>query len=214
MSRSTNSRGGGFGRRLGRSLACQLPLPSPSLHALILFVKRALPPITYSFLITLYAFCLTACVPPLPEDGLLTYQTLEQKNDSAYSLQEQYTSLEPGLVVIDSEDSRSQYENWFGEKGRKALGKLNFSSRLAIGVFQGWQTTSGYGVEIERITRVGDIVTVEVQFTQPGLGGATGAITSPYQLVRVDKAGAWHAGIIYQLIVNGEIIAVYPTPEP
>ncbi|MCB9136278.1 MAG: protease complex subunit PrcB family protein [Anaerolineales bacterium] len=162
----------------------------------------------------LLAFLLTACLPPLPEDGSLIFQTLEQKNDSAYSLQEQYTPLEPGLVVIDSEDSRAQYENWFGEKGRKALGKLNFTTRLAIGVFQGWQTTGGYGVEIERITRTADVVTVVARFTEPGLGGATGAITSPYQLVRVDKAGDWHTRITYQLVINGEIIAVFPTPEP
>lgn len=160
-------------------------------------------------------FLLPACLPPLPEDGSLTFQTLEQKNDSAYSLQEQYNALEPGLVVIDGEESRARYEVWFGEKGRSALANLNFGTRLAVGIFQGWKTTGGYGVEIERITRVGDVVTVVARFDEPvGGAGSGGSITSPYHLVRVNKAGDWHAGITYELVVAGEVVAVFPTPEP
>jgi hypothetical protein len=176
-------------------------------------VKRTFSLSVSFLLIPLYAFLLAACLPALPEDGSLTFQTLEQKNASAYSLQEQYTALEPGLVVMDSEDSRARYEGWFGEKGRKSLADLNFGTRVAIGVFQGWKTTSGYGVEIERIFRVEGVVTVMARFTEAGAGAAH-AITSPYQLVRVTKAGDWHAGITYELIVNGEVIAVFPTPEP
>ncbi|GAB4578455.1 MAG: hypothetical protein Fur0022_11900 [Anaerolineales bacterium] len=165
-------------------------------------------------MIAVFCLFLTACIPPLPEDGSLTFQTLEQKNDSAYSLQEQYTALEPGLIVIDNEESQARYERWFGEKGRNALSDLNFGTRLALGVFQGWKTSGGYGVEIERITRVGEVVTVVARFNEPALGGAGGAITSPYHLVRVNKAGEWRPGITYQLVVAGEVVAVFPTPEP
>lgn len=176
-------------------------------------MKRTFP-LLASLLITLYSFLLSACVPPLPEDGSLTFQTLEQKNDAAYSLQEQYTALEPALIVIDNEEARARYEVWFGEKGRKALADLNFGTRLGIGVFQGWKTTDGYGVEIERVVRVGDVVTVTARFTEPGGSGAASAITSPYQLVRVNKAGDWGAGLTYELVVDGEVLAVYPTPKP
>ncbi|HNB53304.1 MAG TPA: protease complex subunit PrcB family protein [Anaerolineales bacterium] len=171
-------------------------------------------PLLACFIVTLYAFLLAACVPPLPEDGSLTFQTLEQKNDSAYSLQEQYTALEPALIVIENEEARARYEVWFGEKGRKSLADLNFGTRLAIGVFQGWKTSGGYGVEIERITREGDVVTVTARFTETRLNGPANAITSPYQLVRVNKAGDWNAGITYELVVAGEVVAVFPTPEP
>lgn len=192
------------------------PCPSVKNHPpcdLNSLVKHTFP-LLASLLITLYAFLLSACVPPLPEDGSLTFQTLEQKNDAAYSLQEQYTALEPALIVIDNEEARARYEVWFGEKGRKALADLNFGTRLGIGVFQGWKTTDGYGVEIERVVRVGDVVTVTARFTEPGVGGAASAITSPYQLVRVNKAGDWGAGLTYELVVDGEVLAVYPTPEP
>ncbi|NUM48696.1 MAG: protease complex subunit PrcB family protein [Anaerolineales bacterium] len=177
-------------------------------------MKRNFSLLAILFLIPLYAFLLSACIPPLPEDGSLTFQTLEQKNDAAYSLQEQYTALEPALIVIENEETLARYEGWFGEKGRKALSKLNLTTRLALAVFQGWKTTGGYGVEIERITRAGDVVTVVARFAEPGLGGGANAITSPYQLVRVDKAGAWGAGITYELVVEGNVVAVFPTPEP
>ena len=174
-------------------------------------MKRAqLIPVS-CFLLTLL---FTACIPPLPEDGSLSFQTIEQKNDSVYSLQEQYTALEPGLFVIDSEESRERYEVWFGEKGRGQLNRMSFGTAIAVVVFQGWQTTGGYGVVIERVTRVGDVVTVVARFDKPGLGSGTGAITSPYQLVRVNKAGNWHDGITYELVVAGEVVAVFPMPEP
>jgi len=179
-------------------------------------VKRALPIPSSFFLLPISFFLLTllpACIPPLPEDGSLSYQTIEQKNDSAYSLQEQYTALEPGLVVMDGEESRERYEVWFGEKGRGQLGKMSFTTQIALAVFQGWQTAGGYGVEIERIVRVGDLVKVVARFDETSWGGAAG-ITSPYQLVRVNKAGDWHDGITYELVVEGEAVAVFPTPEP
>jgi hypothetical protein len=157
---------------------------------------------------------LTACIPALPPDGSLSFQTIEQKNDSAYSLQEQFTALEPGLVVIDSEESRKRFEVWFGEKGRGALERMSFSTTIAVAVFQGWKNESGYGVEVERVVRVGDVVTVAARFIQSGLGGSPLAVTSPYQLIRVSKAGEWHAGITYELVVAGEVVAVFPTPEP
>jgi len=166
-------------------------------------------------LLFLFFLVLTACIPPLPEDGSLSFQTIEQKNDSAYSLQEQYTALEPGLVVIDSEESRERYEVWFGEKGRGQLGRMNFGTTIGVAIFQGWKNEAGYGVEVERVVRVGDVVTVAARFAQPELGGGSSpAVTSPYQLIRVSKAGEWHAGITYELVVEGEIVAVFPTPEP
>ncbi|HLF89940.1 MAG TPA: protease complex subunit PrcB family protein [Anaerolineales bacterium] len=178
-------------------------------------MKRAPLLTAYCLLITSYCLLLlSACIPPLLEDGSLSFQTIEQKNDSAYSLQEQYTALEPGLFVIDGEESRARYEVWFGEKGRGQLDRMNFGTVIAVAVFQGWQTTGGYGIEIERIIRVGDVVTVVARFDKPGLGNGNGAITSPYQLVRVSKAGNWHEEIAYELVVAGEVVAVFPTPEP
>ena len=192
-------------------------LPSPPTCALIPYVKRPFPlPFSPSLLpISFFLLCLlTACIPPLPGDGFLSYTTLEQKNDSAYSLQEQYTALEPGIIVIDSEESRTRYEVWFGEKGRSQLGRMNFGTTVAVAVFQGWQTTSGYGVEVQRVVRVGDVITVEAAFARPGLGASSLAVTSPYQLIRVSKAGDWHDGITYEFVVEGEVVAVFPTPEP
>lgn len=165
-------------------------------------------------LLTFFFTLLTGCLPPLPEDGSLSFQTLEQKNDSAYRLQEQYTALEPGLVVIEGEESLARYEVWFGEKGRGQLKRLNFGTTIAVAVFQGWQLEAGYGVEIERVVRVGDVVTVAARFTRPGPGGGVSAVTSPYHLIRVGKAGDWHEGISYELVVEGEVVAVFPTPEP
>lgn len=173
-------------------------------------MKRAL--LTACCLLT--AILLPACIPPLPEDGSLSFQTIEQKNDSAYSLQEQYTALEPGIVVVDSEEARERYEVWFGEKGRDQLSRMNFGTTVAVAVFQGWQTTSGYGIEVQRVVRVGDVVSVDAAFTRPGLGGTSPAVTSPYQLIRVSKAGDWQDGITYELVVGGEVVAVFPTPEP
>ncbi len=138
---------------------------------------------------------------------------IEQKSDPAYAGQEQYTALEPGLVVIASAEEAAAAELWFGQQARRELRGLNYDRFLALAAFQGWQIAGGYGAYIDRVTVAGDVVTVHATFTAPA-GDGGGGVTSPYHLVRVRKPGNWPAAPQYQLLVNGEVVASVPTPAP
>ncbi len=70
----------------------------------------------------------------------------------------------------------------------RALEQLDFNSAMALALFQGWKSTGGYEVEIQRITRQDETVFVYARFIEPGAGMiVTGEITSPYHVVVVEK---------------------------
>ena len=68
--------------------------------------------------------------------------------------------------------------------------------------------TTGYGVQINRIARQGDTVTIYAQFREPNPDEERAdMVTSPYHLVRVKKVGTWEGDISFNLVVGGGIAA-------
>ena len=160
----------------------------------------------------LFTWILAAC-NPLPEAGQLRFANIEQKADSGYMGQEQYSALEPGLVVIASREAADQYGVLFSESARKSLRQLNFDRQVALAVFQGWKFTPGYGVEILSVERDGSQVKVTANFDHPEKKqSANDRVTSPYHLVQIWKLGLWSDDMQYELLVDGEVAAVFPPP--
>ena len=59
---------------------------------------------------------------------------------------------------------------------------------LRITAYQGGQSSGGYSIRIERITRVGNELRVQARFTEPAPGSFnTMALTSPAHTVTVDE---------------------------
>lgn len=68
---------------------------------------------------------------------------------------------------------------------------VDFTRQRVVAVFMGRQPTGGYAIAVERLDRVGDELHLTVARTTPAPGSInTQVITSPYQFVIVELAGA------------------------
>jgi hypothetical protein len=75
------------------------------------------------------------------------------------------------------------------------------SGRLYIAAFQGARNTGGYAIQIERIERTGDRLTVHAALTAPRPGSLTiQVLTSPAHLVSIDRQSA--SGVREAVVVD------------
>jgi hypothetical protein len=67
---------------------------------------------------------------------------------------------------------------------------VDFTQSMVVGVFLGSRPTGGYSVEITKIEREGDNLTVTYREQRPGKADiVTQVITMPYQLVTTERVG-------------------------
>ncbi|MGB8509281.1 MAG: DUF885 family protein, partial [Pyrinomonadaceae bacterium] len=72
--------------------------------------------------------------------------------------------------------------------GAAGLPEVNFNTRAVMIVYQGRQSTAGYGVEITGIKRVGTVLAVSVNERRPASGLVTAqVITSPFVAVSIQR---------------------------
>lgn len=144
-------------------------------------------------------FALAAC-QPLKTD--LPFETIEQKIWAGTG--EAYRHSQPGLMVIARPEETSKLDNLITQQAHSHLQTLDYSAYFALVVFQGLKGSGGYTVEIERVTRQGNRVTISVQFQEPQPSSAViSAVTSPYHLVRVSKSGTWDELIEFTVVASG-----------
>jgi hypothetical protein len=78
---------------------------------------------------------------------------------------------------------------------------MDYKRYLVLAVFLGEKDSGGYGVEVQRIIRSGDTVSVQADFIVPQPDTQRAAvITSPFELVRIRKSGSLGKEIEFQLI--------------
>jgi hypothetical protein len=153
---------------------------------------------------------LTACKP---QQSDIPFDTIDRSDwsdsDTAYEPQE------PTLIIIAQRDEAASLSNWITEEAKTALQAMDYSSYFALALFQGQKPSSGYSVQIDRIARRNDTVTVYAQFQEPSPAEEKSPeMTSPYQLVRVQKVGTWNQVITFNLVVDETIVVSLPFYVP
>lgn len=74
------------------------------------------------------------------------------------------------------------------ESSAPAIAAVRAGAGLRITAYQGGQSSGGYAIRIERITRVGNELRVQARFVKPAPGSFnTMALTSPAHTVTVDE---------------------------
>jgi hypothetical protein len=69
-----------------------------------------------------------------------------------------------------------------------SLSDIDFDEYMVIAVFQGWQSSGGYSIEVTKIIEKRDAIEVFVTETSPGPHVAVPAvITHPYHIIKVQK---------------------------
>jgi len=132
----------------------------------------------------------------------LPFETIERQEISNYQ------NKEPGLVVITKQAEVNNLDDWVVQEVRSRLQTIDYNAYIVIAVFQGWKPTTRYGVQIKRIVRKENAISIHALFLEPKPGEPTGDLaTSPYHLVRVQKIGTWGQTATFNLVVNDVIIA-------
>ncbi len=151
-----------------------------------------------SLLCLLIVLMLGACQP---KETDLPFETIERQEISGYQ------DKKPGLVIIAKQTEVTSLDALVTREILLRLQTLDYDTYLVVGVFQGWKPTTRYGVQIERVTRRGNIVTIHALFREPQPGEPKGdEVTSPYHLVQVQKAETWGQTITFNLVVGDAIV--------
>lgn len=107
------------------------------------------------------------------------------------------------LVTADAEALSALFPPWNLNEAEIPLTQVDLSTYGLIAVFQGYQGTGGYGIEAQRIQRVGTRVEIYAQFISPEPHDlVTLGTTSPYHIVRVRRADLPSAGQITWVLRN------------
>jgi hypothetical protein len=146
--------------------------------------------------------------PPLPEEcsseeTALSFETIKQEENGWIS--SAYEELEPELTIITQpEEIAALGEVRYDDPW---LQTMDYDSYFALVVFQGWQGSGGYSVQIRCISRQDNVVNVYVRFREPRQGEFVNlSVTSPYHLVQVRKVSDWDQEITFNLISDGNKI--------
>ncbi len=143
----------------------------------------------------------------------LPFQTIARSSVGSYGLPLYPfypNGLTPGLLIIaKGEDLDTLTPNAFAGNPELAarVRQSDFSRSFAVLALRG-QANPSHNIEIRRITRQGDRVTVWTSFIRPPEGSPELQVISyPFHLVGVSKQGAWGSHIRFALMDGYESVA-------
>lgn len=143
--------------------------------------------------------------PRQSQETNLPFETIEQKLKA--DMGPPYEAREPGLMVIARPEEVANLDDWVTEDAKTQLQMLDYDAYFALIVFQGWKPTYGYDIQIERLARLEDKVTIFVQLKEPRPDEVKlDTVTSPYHLVQVRKMDTWARDVTFNMVADGAII--------
>lgn len=139
------------------------------------------------------------------QETILPFEILEQEERNLTG--QIYEAREPRVSIIVQPDEVMELDDWVTEASKEQLQVMDYDTYFALVVFQGMKPTDGYGVQIERIVRKGNEVTIHAQFQEPRPDQKKNDIvTSPYCLIQVQKIGTWDQDIKFNVIADGSVV--------
>jgi hypothetical protein len=110
---------------------------------------------------------------------------------------------EPGEIVPD-EDSLLHPDSQLAAQ----LREVDYVEKFAVLVLREYGLSTGFIIDIERVTRNDNEVTIYAGFgvPQPGMR-IPEILIAPYHLLAVSKIGSWGETIHFRLVVEGETLA-------
>jgi hypothetical protein len=148
---------------------------------------------------------------PTPLPGTpIPFQTLTIVGDGV-GLGSYYHTRQRMFVIATQEDFHHlkwiPYQEWF-----EPLQSIDYSTHLAIVVFQSVQPSTGYSTEVMHISRKDDVIFVDTEMRDPSYFTKDGVpiITSdverlPYHIVAMEKEGLYDK-MTFILVANTEFL--------
>ncbi len=152
----------------------------------------------------LFLLLLSACQLreiELPQKIELPFETIEQREFS------QYEPRDPGVMICSRREEVDNLGDLIKVDAKAQLRKLDYETSFALIVFQGRKPDDGYGVQIERAERDGNVVNIFARFQAPKPGLERHPIvTSPYHLIQARRIESAAQVITFNLIVDETLI--------
>ena len=135
-------------------------------------------------------------VPGCGSRRTVTFQEVVRSTDSAYGA-EGVPAATPVLRVITDAHALAAFGSEFIPNAQGALGGVDLSQEFVIATLQGSKPTGGYTISVSGISQQNADVFVQVDIKEPQPGAVLAQmITSPYDVVRVQRAGLNPRGTI------------------
>lgn len=138
------------------------------------------------------------------EEIELPFETIEKAEIPGTGYE--YPGKEPALKIITKKEEVTSLGDNVSKQSQSILNSVNFAEYFVVTVFQGIKGTTLYGVEIQRIIKKGNAITIYAHFTERDPSVGAGAImTSPYHIVKISKQGLI-GQVEFVLVTDGEEI--------
>ncbi len=139
---------------------------------------------------------------PVIEGTPLPFETIEKSQYGGGVPGGLSTKDQPRLDVYQQTADIPAIEAIISQNALEILRQLDFQSHIAVGVFQGWKPSSGYGVDIVTVARMGMRISIYAELIEPEPGiVVSDVMTAPYQLIKLDREGL-SGSRIFELIVE------------
>jgi hypothetical protein len=131
----------------------------------------------------------------------LAFETLEKRAATGYE------NEEPGLIVVTASGETEAIDAFVSPQARIRLQQVDYDNNLVIAAFQGERPHSGFGIDVERVVRSGEAVTIVVTLDENPVGGPQlPEVMAPYHVVQIPKEGVSGQMIEFRLVSRGIII--------
>lgn len=141
---------------------------------------------------------------PTPTGIALSFETIERW-DYASGTGKYYMPSEPGLIVVAQSTEAQNLDGILRDPIFQQIEDLDYSQYFVIAAFQGRKHSSGYGIQINQISQVGNVVNIFAQLSEPVPNHEIWPMTtSPYHLVKVHKRGNGGQEITFNLVVENK----------
>jgi hypothetical protein len=131
----------------------------------------------------------------------LNFSTIEKEDSAGTGIY--YELQSPRMTVVATEADIDSLEGIIKDPAKNELRNIDFGDTFVLVVFQGMKGSLGYGVTVTQILQTQNQVDVYAEFEEPQ-GGAADAISSPYQVVAVNKTVQGYTQ--FNLIVDNQTV--------
>lgn len=146
----------------------------------------------------------TLALTPTVQGVELPFETVERADLPGTG--GEYQGITPSLLIITRSEDVSSLGDTISLSAQDELHKLEFDQYFAIAVFQGKKGSNMYGVDIQRVIRDENRITVYTHFTERDPQREAGpVVTSPYHIVKVSREGL-QGNFDFFLNGDGEVI--------
>ena len=140
-----------------------------------------------------------------PGETDLPFETMAQ-----WSGESDYWDLSPGIAVAADRLDVQYVAALLHPKDRPLVRTADYREWFVVAVFSGCRERGGHAIEIERITRQGDVVRVYARFTEPERDASVPlSPVSPYHVVRIRLRDARfpHYAVTFRLMRGQATVA-------